>query len=43
MEPKTYEKEGKQNKHVKIETKQTNKNKGFWVATHARKNRPMYA
>ena len=43
MEPKTYEKEAKQNKNVKAETKQTNKNQGFQVATHTRKNRPMYA
>ena len=43
MEPKTYEKEAKQNKNVKAETKQTNKNQGFWVAAHARKNRPAFA
>ena len=29
MGPKTYEKKAKLNKHVKTETKQTNKNLGF--------------
>ena len=38
MGDKTYEKEAKQNKHVKAKTKQTNKNLGFLGngITHAR-------